>query len=124
MEVRIFCGANAYVCITESGRKTDILLSPGKSAQASLREYTQEQRERAARILAMADIAERAAAKLDPAPSYIQAGERLWNGSIASHCMAALYNSYTDRIAAFEREGRAPPESLLNGRHKLVAEAV
>ena len=68
MEVRIFCGANAYACITESGRKTDILLAPGKSAQASLREYAQEQRERAARIIAMADIAERAAAKLDPAP--------------------------------------------------------
>lgn len=124
MEVRIFCGANAYACITEGARKTDILLSPGKGAPQSLREYAQGERERAARILAMADIAERAAAKLDPAPSYIQAGERLWNGAIASHCMAALYNSYSDRIAAYEREGRAPPEALLNGRHKLIAEAL
>lgn len=45
-------------------------------------------------------------------------------GAIASHCMAALYNSYSDRIAAYEREGRAPPEALLNGRHKLIAEAL
>ena len=66
MEIRIFCGANAYACITEGARKTDILLSPGKSAQASLREYAQEQRERAARIIAMADIAERAAAMPSP----------------------------------------------------------
>ena len=64
MDVRIFCGANAYACITESGRKTDILLAPGKSAQASLREYAQEQRERAARLLSQADLAERAAAHL------------------------------------------------------------
>lgn len=125
MEVKIFCGANAYACISENGRKTDIRLEPGKGAPASLREYAKGERERAARILAMADIAERAAAYLDkPAPDYIQAGERLWNGAIASHCMAMAYNGLTDRIAAFERDGRKAPESLLNGRHKLIAEAL
>lgn len=54
---------------------------------------------------------------------YIMAGERLWNGAIASHCLAAAYNRLTDKIAAFERAGRKPPESLLNGRHNLIAGA-
>lgn len=61
MDVRIFCGAAAYACISENGRQTDIRLDPGKSPRASLAEYAAAERERAARILAMADIAERAA---------------------------------------------------------------
>lgn len=61
MNVRLFIGANAYACIEENGRKTDILLSPGKGAIASLREYAESERARALRILAMAAIADRAA---------------------------------------------------------------
>ncbi len=64
MQVRIFCGASAYAMIQESGRQMDIKLSPGKGAPQSLREYAQEQRERAARLLSQADLAERAAAHL------------------------------------------------------------
>lgn len=65
ISVRMLIGANAYACITKGGRKTDILLQAGKSAQSSLREYAVEQRERAKRILEMADLAEMAADKLD-----------------------------------------------------------
>ena len=61
MKVRLMIGAAAYAVIEESGRQTDIKLSPGKGAPQSLREYAAEQRERAARLLAMADKAERAA---------------------------------------------------------------
>ncbi len=64
IEVRILIGANAYAVIKEGARQTDILLSAGKSAQASLREYANEQREKAERLLKMADLAERAADKL------------------------------------------------------------
>lgn len=65
IDVRILVGAHAYATVTEGNRKTDFLLSAGKSAQASLREYATEQRERVQRILAMADLAERAATKLE-----------------------------------------------------------
>jgi hypothetical protein len=61
MNVRIFIGAAAYACIEESGRKTDILLSPGKGPIASLREYAESERARALRILEMAALADRAA---------------------------------------------------------------
>lgn len=54
---------------------------------------------------------------------YIMAGDRLWNGAIASHYVATAYNRLTDKIAAFERAGRKPPEHLLNGRHNLIAGA-
>ncbi len=64
-KVTLLVGANAYACIDDDGRKTDILLSPGKGAPASLREYAAEQRERAARLTAMADLAERAASELE-----------------------------------------------------------
>lgn len=170
MDVRIFCGANAYACISDNGRQTDIRLSPGKSAQASLREYAAQEQERAARIMEMADRARRAAIILErqdnrrfyesclsqspkwlasclanpPAlwrpihhriarlalkrtrgsSDYIIAGETLWNGARVTHCLAMAYNRLSDRIAAFEREGRRPPESLLNGRHKLIAQAI
>lgn len=65
IDVRILVGAHAYATVTEGSRKTDFLLSAGKSAPASLREYADEQRERAQRILAMANLAERAATKLE-----------------------------------------------------------
>lgn len=65
MNVRLIIGASAYACITENGRAIDIRLEPGKGAPQSLRNYAQEQRDRAQRALDMADIAERAAAKLE-----------------------------------------------------------
>lgn len=65
MKVTTIIGANAYACIRENGRAVDILLSPGRAASQSLREYAAEQRDRAARALDMADIAERAAATLE-----------------------------------------------------------
>ena len=65
IEVRLLIGANAYAVIKEGNRQTDILLSSGKSAQASLREYAQEQRAKAERLLSMANLAERAADKLE-----------------------------------------------------------
>lgn len=63
--VKLLIGANAYAVITEGGRQTDIKLSAGKSAQASLREYAQEQRQKAERALNMAALAERATDKLE-----------------------------------------------------------
>lgn len=65
MDVKFLIGANAYACIQDGGVKHDILLSPGKSAQASLREYAVDRRKAAARYLADAERAERAAAHLD-----------------------------------------------------------
>jgi hypothetical protein len=65
MKVSIILGANAYAVIDEGNRKTDILLSHGKSPEASLREYADEQRKRAARILEQADLAEKAAQQLE-----------------------------------------------------------
>lgn len=58
------------------------------------------------------------------APGYIQAGERLWNGAIVTHCLAIAYNRLTDRILSFEREGRPVPEQVINARHKLIAQAI
>jgi hypothetical protein len=43
----------------------DILLSAGKSASASLRETAQEWRDKAARLLRNADLADQAAIDLD-----------------------------------------------------------
>lgn len=63
-DVKLLIGAHAYACIAMGNRKVDIRLSPGKSAPDSLREYAQEQRDRAAHMLAMAEIAERAAESL------------------------------------------------------------
>ena len=65
VSVRLLIGANAYACIMEGEKKTDILLSAGQSAQASLRDYARDQRERAERLLDLASLAERAADKLD-----------------------------------------------------------
>ena len=51
----------------------------------------------------------------------MKAGDKLWNGKLVSPQLAAAYNAATQRIETFEREGRAPPEELLNGRHNLLA---
>lgn len=123
MKVSTIIGANAYAVIEgEGGRRTDIRLSPGKSAHASLREYAAEMRAEAERKLRMADMAERAAAILD-APQYLVAGERLWNGAVVSHSLATAYNRLTDKIEQFKMKGRCVPEELLNGRHNLIASA-
>lgn len=50
-------------------------------------------------------------------------GSRLWNGATVTPHLAAAYNSMSDRIAAFEAQGRPAPEQLLNGRHNLIASA-
>ena len=52
---------------------------------------------------------------------YIAAGDRLWNGVTVTAPLASAYNRLTDKIAAYDRAGRKPPESLLNGRHNLLA---
>lgn len=123
MKVSTIIGANAYAVIEdENGRRTDIRLSPGKSAHASLREYAAEMRAEAERKLRMATTAERAAAILD-APQYLVAGEKLWNGTEVSHNLAVAYNRLTDRIEQFKMKGRRVPEELLNGRHNLIARA-
>lgn len=123
MKVSTIIGANAYAVIEdEDGRRTDILLSPGKSVHASLREYAKEMRTKAERNLRMAATAERAAAILD-APQYLVAGDRLWNGAEVSHSLATAYNRLTDKIEQFRAKGRHVPEELLNGRHNLIASA-
>ena len=55
--------------------------------------------------------------------THIVAGSRLWNGATVTPQLAAAYNSMCDRIAAFEAQGRAAPDQLLNGRHNLIASA-
>ena len=51
---------------------------------------------------------------------YIVAGERLWNGVTVTAPLAAAYNRLTDKIAAYDRAGRKPPENILNARHNLL----
>jgi protein subunit release factor B len=61
----IIVGAYAYAVIRrENGALTDIRLSPGKSAHASLREYAEEMRAKANHCMKMAEIAECAAEEL------------------------------------------------------------
>lgn len=66
MKVKFLIGANAYACVEQAnGRRTDFLLSPGRKASKSLREYAEERRADAARIISMADLAEQAATVLE-----------------------------------------------------------
>ena len=51
----------------------------------------------------------------------LKSGDRLWNGAIVSAHLADAYNAATARIMAFEAEDRTVPESLINGRHNLIA---
>lgn len=53
----------------------------------------------------------------------LEPGTRLWNGATVTAQQAAAYNGATARIEAFRRGGRPVPESLLNGRHALIAAA-
>lgn len=69
--VKLLIGAHAYACITKDGVKTDILLSPGRSASQSLRESADEYLIKAQRALRMAALCEEAAAILETAgPSH------------------------------------------------------
>lgn len=54
-------------------------------------------------------------------PNYVEPGDMLWNGAIATPQFARAYNRVTDKILSFERAGRAAPEYLINGRHNLMA---
>lgn len=68
MEVKIIIGAaNAYACITTPSTSLDIKLESGRSAQKSLREFANDQVERANRLTRMADLAVQAAALLERA---------------------------------------------------------
>lgn len=123
MKISTIIGANAYAVIEhDDGRRTDIRLSPGKSAHASLREYAKEMRTEAARKQALAETAERAAAILD-APQYLVVGDKLWNGAEVTPYLATAYNRLTDKIEQFKAKGRRVPEELLNGRHNLITSA-
>ena len=64
--VRMLIGAHGYAVIKhDDSCQTDIRLSPGKSAQASLREYARELRADIAKKQALADLACAAADHLD-----------------------------------------------------------
>lgn len=64
--VRMIIGAHAYAVIRHGDScQTDIRLSPGKSAQESLREYARELRADIAKKQALADLACAAADHLD-----------------------------------------------------------
>lgn len=65
MKVSTIFGANAYAVIETDGRRTDIRLSPGKSAAQNLREYAAEQIDRATHLRRMADLAAGAAEILE-----------------------------------------------------------
>ena len=64
--VKMLIGANAYAVIRHDGAcQTDIRISPGKSAQAALREYARELRADIARKIEQAELACAAADYLD-----------------------------------------------------------
>lgn len=54
----------------------------------------------------------------------LNVGEKLWNGAIVTEQLAYAYNSRLETVKRFESEGREAPEYLINGLHKLIAEAV
>ncbi|PLW76585.1 hypothetical protein C0081_13840 [Cohaesibacter celericrescens] len=55
--------------------------------------------------------------------SPIFTGQRLWNGAIVTPQLAETYNRLQDRIESFRAEGRNVPVELVNGSHKIIAEA-
>lgn len=64
--VKFIIGQYAYACIwQDDGSQTDIRLSPGKSAQVSLREYARDLRADIVRKQAMINVAIAAADFLD-----------------------------------------------------------
>ena len=64
-KVKVLIGASAYACITECGVSFDVKLAPGRKVATALRDYAEEQRARAACIIANAERAERAATVWD-----------------------------------------------------------
>lgn len=120
MKVKTIIGQYAYAVIEEDGRRTDIQLQPGHSASNSLRQYAAKQRAAAQKHLALAALADRAAAVLD-APEYLTAGETLWNGKRVTAFFAATYNHLTDMIEEYKRKSQTVPEHLLLQRHSLIA---
>jgi hypothetical protein len=60
-KVRLIVMKDTYACISECGAEFHIKLAPNKKAATALRDYAEEQRARAACIIANAEIAERAA---------------------------------------------------------------
>ena len=65
MQVRVMVlSGGAYATMQDGAMTLDVRLNPGKAASVALLEYVREQRERAARILRHAEIAEQGAALL------------------------------------------------------------
>lgn len=60
MKVTIIIGANAYACIKTSTVSHDVLLSPGKSAAASMAETVREMRAKADYLQSRAALIEQA----------------------------------------------------------------
>ncbi len=66
LKVNIIVGAQyAYACIKRGGQSLDVKLSPGKSAQASLRESAKDARQTAERLIRQAETMEAAAAHIE-----------------------------------------------------------
>lgn len=66
MKVRTFVGAQAaYACIKTQTTSLDIQLAPGRSAARALREWADEQQEKAARLVRQAALAQQAAEILE-----------------------------------------------------------
>lgn len=65
MKVKILVGAAAYACIETKSISMDIKLEPGRSPSKSLREYAEEQKTKAARLLRNATLALEAAQQLE-----------------------------------------------------------
>ena len=66
MKVRTIIGAQAaYACITTESVSMDIRLEPGRSAAKSLREWAEEQRNKADRLARNAQLAIAAAKQLE-----------------------------------------------------------
>lgn len=59
--VRLLIGASAYACIKSPECELDVRLEPGRGAAQSLQETAREYRERAARLIARADLMDCAA---------------------------------------------------------------
>ena len=65
LKATLIIGASAYAHIKTDTIDMDIRLEPGRSASQSLRETADEWREKAARLLRNADLAELAAIDLE-----------------------------------------------------------
>ena len=66
VKVNIIVGAQyAYACIKRDGHSLDVKLSPGKPAQASLRESAKDARQTAEKLLRQAETMEAAAGHIE-----------------------------------------------------------